>query len=432
MGLGNIMYGWACDLFPINRSLTGNGVRKTLNYIKEILPELQIKEVNSGDNYFDWTIPKEWDITEAYIEDENGNIIVDFIDNNLHVMGYSLPIDLYLTLEELNPHIYSLVDLPDAIPYITSYYEENWGFCMSQNQRDTLKEGMYHVVIKSRLFDGVMNYGEIVLSGKSDKEILLSTYICHPSMANNEISGPVVTIQLVKWLKEIKNRNYTYRIIFIPETIGAIVYLAKDDMYKHLSKNVIAGFQITCVGDNNSISFMPSRYGNTYADAVARYVLDNSNNSYLEFSFLDRASDERQWCSPGIDLPVVSLMRTKYGEYEEYHTSLDNLNYISKEGLELGYLNIKNCLDIIEQNCVYKLLILGEPQLGKRNLYPTISMVGSKFKTKAMMNVLAYSDGKNSVLDIAKIIKVEFKEVLRISKMFENIEILKKLEYFEK
>jgi aminopeptidase-like protein len=423
--IGEEMYKWAVDLFPINRSLTGAGVRETLAYIKDILPELELKSIKSGERVFDWTVPQEWNISEAYIENENGEKIIDFKVNNLHVVGYSEPVDKWVELTELNTNLHSLPNQPDAIPYITSYYNRNWGFCLTDVQRKSLPEGQYHVVIKSNFKDGVLNYGEAYFEGEEKKEIFLSTYICHPSMANNEISGPVVATQLAKWIKCQVKPRHSYRMIFIPETIGAIVYLSINDNYKYLKDNVIAGFQLTCVGDNRDVSYIPSKNGNTLTDEVTEYVLSNYIKKYTRYSFLERGSDERQWCSPGIDLPVVSLIRTKYGVYPEYHTSLDDLTLINPEGLEGAFNNIKLCLEILELNKYYKAVVLCEPQLGKRGLYPNISTVNTKAKVKAMMNLLIYADGKLSLLQIAEIIKEDFFKCSEIAELLLKEGLLK-------
>ena len=263
------MYKWAQDLFPIYRCLTGKGVRETLTYIKNIVPDLTINEINSEEKVFDWVVPEEWELIDAYIENEKGEKILDIQNSNLHVWGYSISVDDYLTLEELKSKIITREDLPDAIPYVTTYYEKKWGFCMSHNQYKNLTNEKYHVVINSRHFKGVLNYGEIIIEGNCKSEILLSTYICHPSMANNEISGPVVTTALINWLKEEK-REYTYRILFLPETIGPIAYLSKNDNYKYLNNHVIGGFQITCCGDDNTVSFLTTKYKNTYIEKVVK------------------------------------------------------------------------------------------------------------------------------------------------------------------
>ncbi|WP_373056143.1 DUF4910 domain-containing protein [Zunongwangia sp. H14] len=417
--IGQVMYGWATDLFPVNRSLTGEGVRETLNYFKSIIPELEIKSVPSGYKAFDWTVPDEWEIEEAYIKNQEGERIIDFKENNLHVVGYSEPVDKRLDLKELNEYLYSLPEQPDAIPYVTSYYKKRWGFCLPETQRKELKPGQYHVVIKSRFKQGVLNYAEIVLPGKSKEEIFLSSYVCHPSMANNELSGPVVTIALAQWLKTLNQREYTYRIVLVPETIGSIVYISKN--LKELKNNVFAGFNITCIGDNRCFSYLPSRKGSTLSDEVALHVLQHTAPGFRKYSWLDRGSDERQYCAPGVDLPLATIMRSKYGEYPEYHTSLDNLNLISPEGLQGGFNALKKALSIIENNKILKSTVFCEPQLGKRGLYPTISVKGSANEARKMMNFISYCDGQHSLLQIAQKIGEPVWELYEImEKLLEN------------
>jgi aminopeptidase-like protein len=420
--IGETLYSWAKDLFPLCRSLTGPGVRDTLKYLKNIIPELQIHSVPSGTKAFDWVVPDEWTIRDAYIADQSGKRIIDFKSHNLHVMGYSSPVDEWMTLDELSPHLYSLPNQPDAIPYITSYYESRWGFCLTEKQRQTLSSGMYHVVIDSELKPGVLNYGEMVLKGEEESEILLSTYICHPSMANNELSGPVVTTALANWINSLKNRRYTYRIIFIPETIGSIVYLSKH--YEAMKKNTKAGFVVTCVGDDNAYSFLPSRMGNTLSDRVAQQVLKYKVNDFSTYSYLDRGSDERQYCSPLIDLPIASVMRTKYGSYPEYHTSLDNLDFISPEGLQGAYAVIKECLAVLEVNYCYRVKVPCEPQLGKRGLYPTISTLDSSNQVRVMLDFLAYADGKLDLLQIAELINADILECAKIAQTLKEHDLV--------
>jgi aminopeptidase-like protein len=399
--IGDEIYKFAKELWPINRSITGEGVRETLRIISGHLPKLKIKSVLSGMQVFDWTIPDEWHVSEAYIITPEGKKICDFSINNLHLVGYSIPFRGRMKLEELQKHLHSLPEQPNAIPYITSYYEERWGFCLTQEERDFLDDGEYEVVIDSKLFTGQLNYGELIFPGESDQEVFLSTYICHPSMANNELSGITVATYLAKWLSELKLRRYTYRLVFIPETIGSIAYLSKN--YINLKKKVVAGFNISCVGDERSYSYLPSRNGNTISDKVAKHVLKWIDPGYTSYTWLDRGSDERQYCAPGIDLPIASILRTKYGEYPEYHTSLDNLdNVVTPKGLDGGYWALRRALELIENNNIYKVNVLCEPQLGKRGLYPTLSTKKSASDVKTMMNLLSFCDGEHSLVDIAE------------------------------
>lgn len=410
--VGSYMYDLCRELFPICRSLTGDGVRQSLEILKRHLPELDINSVPSGTECFDWVVPPEWNIRDAYIIDPDGKKIVDFKQSNLHVVGYSTPVDQFMELDELDPHLYSLPNQPDAIPYITSYYKERWGFCLTHDQRQTLKPGRYRVVIDSVLAAGELNYGELVLPGETDEEIFLSTYVCHPSMANNELSGPAVTTFLAKWLKTVPNRRYTYRIVFIPETIGSIVYLSKH--LKHLQKNVVAGFVLSCTGDDRDYSYLASRYGDSLADKVATHALKHMHPGFKSYSFLDRGSDERQYCSPGVDLPMCSIMRTKYGCYPEYHTSLDNLDLVSAAGLQGAYEVYQKCFECLERNETLQVSVCCEPQLGKRGLYPTTSSVDTKSIVADMMNLLAYCDGTMTLLEISELIEVKMWDMFPI------------------
>ena len=289
--------------------------------------------MQTGTQVFDWSIPKEWRVRKAWIKKPNGEIICDFSKNNLHLVGYSIPVQKKMSLSQLNEHLYSLPDQPTAIPYITSYYKERWGFCLTENERKTLVEGDYEVFIDSELFEGSLTYGELIIPGSLEKEIFLSTYICHPSMANNELSGPCVTTYIAKWIEDLKKRRFTYRIIFVPETIGSITYLSKNlDVMK---KSIICGFNVSCIGDDRAYSFIPSRNGKTISDFVGRHILKWIDKNFVEYKWTDRGSDERQYCAPFIDLPVASIMRTKYGSYDEYHTSLDDLDFISDKCMGL-------------------------------------------------------------------------------------------------
>ncbi len=424
--IGNDIYNFACKLWPLNRSLTGEGLRETLKQISNHLPNLIIKSVKSGTKVFDWIVPSEWHVSEAYIIDPDGKKICDFANNNLHLVGYSMPFNKKLSLKDLQKNLYSLPAKPDAIPYVTSYYEKKWGFCLTHKQRENLKEGEYHVIIDSKIFSGQLNYGELILPGKIDKEIFISTYICHPSMANNELSGPTVTTYLAKWLKELPNRYYTYRFIFIPETIGSITYLSNN--FKHLKNKVVAGYNVSCVGDDRSYSYLPSRNGNTISDKVAKHVLKCIAPNYKSYSWLDRGSDERQYCAPGIDLPIASILRTKYGEYPEYHTSLDNLkNVVTPKGLDGGYWALRKALELLEKNKTYKYNILCEPQLVKRGFYSDVSSKKSEAELRIIKNFLSFCDGEHTLLDIAEKINLpawelyEFTEKLVSQKLISEI-----------
>ena len=405
MSIGQEMYDLCVKMFPYCRSITGNGVRKTLGTLKEVYDNIKIYEVPSGTQVFDWTVPKEWNIRDAWIKNSAGEKIIDFNNTNLHVMGYSLPLDREVSLDELKKMIYTQPDQPDVIPYVTSYYKERSGFCMTETQKQSLPDDTYHVYIDS------------------EEEILLSTYVCHPSMANNELSGPSVTIHLAKWLSSLKKRRYTYRIVFIPETIGSITYLSRNlDIMK---KNTIAGFNISCVGDDRTFSYISSRYGTTLADRVAKNVLDFYYPDYKKYTFLNRGSDERQYNAPGVDLPVCAICRSKYGEYPEYHTSKDNLELISPSGLDGAYQVYQQCIQVLEANYHYQIQCLCEPQLGKRGLYPTISQKGSYDEIRAMTNFIAYADGSNDLIDISNIIGEPAVSLLPIIDKLQNNDLLK-------
>ncbi len=411
---GKRMHELVTRLFPLCRSITGNGVRETLRIVKEFIP-LTLHEIPSGTRAFDWVVPKEWNITSAWIRDSKGNTVVDFADNNLHVISYSLPVDTHLSLAELKKHLHSIPEQPEAIPYVTSYYKEQWGFCMAHRALQALTDDTYYVFIDSTLAPGSLTYGELLLPGKSEKEVFLSTYICHPSMANNELSGPAVTTELVRWLMGVP-RRYTYRVVFIPETIGSIVYLSKN--LDAMQKNIIAGFNITCVGDDRAYSYLPSRSGTTRADMVARRVLQARHPEFVRYSFFDRGSDERQYCSPGVDLPVVSVMRSKYGTYPEYHTSLDDLRLVTPSGLQGGFDVLKECIEWIERNRTYRAAQLGEPQLVKHGLYPTIVDVEGNVSTdmqrlQNLQDVLMYADGNHDVPTMAEMLNVPEADIQR-------------------
>lgn len=414
--IGHRMHGWARDLFPICRSLTGPGVRETLAYFQKLLPGLTMHEVPSGTEAFDWTVPPEWTIRDAWVENEHGERIIDFKRHNLHVLGYSAPIDTWLELDELQKHLYSLPDQPDAIPYITSYYSRRWGFCLTHNEREALKPGRYRAVVDADLKPGVLNYAELLIPGETQDEVFLSTYVCHPSMANNELSGPVVTTAIAQWIAALPRRRYSYRIVFIPETIGSIVYLSRN--LDHLKRHVKAGFNVSCIGDDRGYSYLPSRAGDTLSDRAARHALEHIDASYTRYTWLDRGSDERQYCSPGVDLPMATIMRSKYGRYPEYHTSLDDLTLVTPTGLEGGFRALQTAIAAVERNVTPMVTVLCEPQLGKRGLYPTLSTKETGAQVATMMGLLTYADGKHDLLQIAEILHVPIARLAEILEPF--------------
>lgn len=424
---GKEIYDFAGELFPICRSITGEGTRETLRLIKNKINEhterdLTICEVPSNSTVFDWTIPKEWCIRDGYIENESHEKIIDFKKNNLHILGYSTPVDEWVDLEELKKHIYTEPSQPEAIPYVTSYYKERFGFCMSENMLKSLKDGKYHMFIDSELFEGSLSYGELIIKGNTDKEVLISTYVCHPSMANNECSGPALSTWLIKYIdslsKSSKGLKYTYRFVFIPETIGSITYLSKN--LPVMKEKTIAGFNLSCVGDNRTYSIVHSRYANTYADKVLNNVLKFVAD-FKSYSFLNRGSDERQYNAPGVDLPVVTYCRSKYCEYPEYHTSLDTMDLVSKEGFAGSYNVMTQVINVLENNTFCKMKVLCEPQLGKRGLYPSISRKGTYDAVKSLTDFIAYADGRNDLIDISEIINVPVSELIPIKdKLYDN------------
>ncbi len=402
--VGNRMYALAGRMFPICRSITGDGFRKSLKILCEEVPDIKIYEVPSGTPVFDWTVPKEWNIRGGGIYRLNGDKVIDFKDSNLHVLGYSLPVNEVVSKKELLEHLYTQPNQPDLIPYVTSFYKERWGFCMSENQKNSLSDENYKVIIDSDFREGSLTYGELIIPGESKEEILITSYLCHPSMANNELSGPVVLVELMKYVQQLKKRRYSYRFVINPETIGSITYLSRN--LEILQKNVVAGFVLSCVGDNRTYSYIESKYGNTLADRVLQNVLKFHFPDYKRYSFLKRGSDERQYNSAGVDLPVCGFCRSKYEEYSEYHTSADNMDLISPEGLQGAYDVMEKVINTLENNYYYKMKCMGEPQLGKRGLYPTVSQKGKYCDVKATTHFIAYADGKNDLIDISNRIGV--------------------------
>lgn len=418
----NRFYELGKKLFPINRSITGKGTLKSLKLISKNFKKFKIKKIQSGKKVFDWKIPPEWNVEEAYILDKNNQKIIDFKSNNLHLVGYSKNTKLILTKNKLLKKLHSLKKKPNAIPYITSYYKKYWGFCVSENfkkeiQRKYKPKDKFKICINSKFNkNGFLNYGEYLLKGKVDKEILISTYICHPSMANNELSGPIVSMSLISYFSKLNN-YYSIRFLFIPETIGSIAYIFKN--LKNLKKNVFCGYNISCIGDEMNHSYILSKNKNSPSDEALLLAYKKLKIKPLEFSFLERGSDERQYNSPGVDLGITSVSRTKYGEYKEYHTSLDNFNLVTKKGIRGGFNVIKKAIEIIQSKKYPKNLILCEPFLTKRKLYPTLS--GSEkinIDTSNILDFLQFSDEKNSLEKISKLIKVN---INKINKIYKNL-----------
>ena len=412
MSEGKSMYDLAVRLFPICRSITGDGFRQSLGIIREQVPEMLVFEVPSGTEVFDWTVPKEWNIRGGWIRRKNGETVIDFSNSNLHVLGYSLPIHLLVNRDELLEHIYTQPEQPDWIPYVTSYYKERWGFCMTEHQKEQLTDEEYEVFIDSTLADGSLTYGELIVPGETDEEIFFSTYLCHPSMANNELSGPCLMTALIKYVQSLPKRRYTYRFIIVPETIGSITYLSRN--LKSMQQHVKAGFVLSCVGDDRTYSMVSTKYEDTLADRVLRNVLHYHYPDYIRYSFMKRASDERQYGSAGVGLPVCAFCRSKYHEYPEYHTSADNLSVISPEGLQGSYDVMVKVINALEYNRHYQMTCPCEPQLGKRGLYPTISQKGTYAAFRAMQHFTAYADGRNDLIAISEIIGTPVDQLIPI------------------
>ncbi len=402
-------------LWPLNRSLTGNGNRKTLEILSEIVP-FHREEVPSGTICYDWTVPPEWNVKEAWVKNSKGEILVDYSRNNLHLMGYSIPFKGRLSYNELKEHLYFLEDQPNAIPYRTSYYSPRWGFCLTYNQFLSLDPGEeYEVFIDSTLDPhGAMTVAEIAIEGKSAKEFVFSSYICHPSMANNELSGPLVLCYLYDQIKRnISAPQYTYRFLLMPETIGSIWYISHH--FDALKQNVLGGMILTCIGDKAPYTLKKSREGNGILEEVTEYIAKRRYADAKIIDFFPLGSDERQYCSPGVNLPFCSLMRSTYGTYKEYHTSLDNKHYISFESIEQSIYDLLDVVRILENNAIYyNQFPMCEPQLGKRGLYPTISAPDARNRINdAMMWILNYSDGNHTLFEILKKSALTLDDVLQ-------------------
>lgn len=393
------IYQLISSLFPICRSITGDGVRKTLNILRKHIP-LEVHEVPSGTEVFDWTVPREWNIRDAYIKNSQGEKILDFSASNLHVVNYSVPVHCKLSLEELKEHLFSLPDRPDWVPYRTSYYKESWGFCLSHRQYQALQDDEYEVRIDSLLEDGHLTYGEYFLKGESSEEVLISCHICHPSLANDNLSGIAIAVFLAKHLSQ-QPRRYSYRFLFIPGTIGSITWLCLNEAQVTKIKH---GLVLTCLGDSGSFTYKKSRQDSAEIDQVVAHVLQHSAKNHQVIDFFPYGYDERQYCSPGFNLPVGCLMRSPHGSFPEYHTSADNLDFVQPKCLAESFSIISSVLQTLEKNKTYlNQNPKGEPRLGKRGLYRAIGgQSEEQLNELALLWVLNLSDGQNSLLAISK------------------------------
>ncbi len=444
--IGNEMFQLMEELYPICRSITGDGVRQTLEILKKEIP-IQIHEIPTGEKVFDWTIPKEWNIKDAYIIDPSGKKIVDFKESNLHILNYSIPINQKISLSELKKHIHTIPEKPNVIPYVTSYYSENWGFCMTHNNFLNLKEGEYEIVIDSKLEKGNLTYGEFFIPGKSEFEILLSCYVCHPSMCNDNLSGVVLLTEIAKYIKNIKN-NYSIRFIFVPETIGAITWIKQNE--ENLTK-IKHGLVATCIGDSGKFTYKRSRQGDSEIDETVIRILKKSKLNFKIVDFFPWGSDERQFCSPGFNLPIGSLMRSMYGtkDFPEYHTSADNLEFINKKSLKESFVKYLEIIESLEENFsgkdidkkeknmnrnskIYQNLIQKcEPQLGKRGIYRILGGQNNNFEKRkdefAIFWVLNLSDGTHSLKDISVRSNISLKLIEKAADILIEKNLLKKL-----
>jgi len=444
------------QLFPICRSITGSGVRKSLNILKQIT-DFEIHEIASGTKCFDWEVPNEWNIKDAFIEDSEGKKIVDFQENNLHVVNYSIPIDSIMTFNELKHHLHMLPDMPTAIPYRTSYYKREWGFCLKHEQFKKMNTNSnFHVVVNSSLTKGSMSIGEYFIQGEYKSEFIFSTYCCHPSMANDNLSGMILWILLLKFLKS-KKTKFSYRFTIMPETIGTIAYLSKNE--NHLS-NLRAGFVLSCVGGPGSFSYKSSFLENHLIDQIVVNTLEQLKIDFVQFPFVPRGSDERQFSSPGFRIPIGLLCKDKFHEYDNYHTSLDDLDFISESSILstfLIYVRIIDALEQIDESMIISNNVSNnvsqkskypffrslnpkcEPMLSKKNLYPSIGgslkhivsknekSVTTEKNLELLLNILFYSDGKTSIESIASKSSMSENEILIESENLTQLNLLEKI-----
>lgn len=422
--IGEEMWQVMVDLYPICRSITGDGVRDTLKIIGELIP-LKVTEVATGTKVFDWNIPREWNIKDAYIKNSKGEKIIDFKKSNLHVLNYSVPVQKRVSLGELKEHLFTLPEHPDWIPYRTSYYDEEWGFCLSHRQFMGLKDDEYEVIIDSSLKDGHLTFGECIVKGEKQEEVLISCHICHPSMCNDNLSGLVVSAFLAKYLSQIPLR-FTYRFLFIPVTIGSITWLALNESNIPLIKH---GLVAVNLGDSGKFTYKKSRNGNSETDQAVINVLKTSGKEYQIIDFFPYGYDERQYCSPGFDLPIGCLMRTPHGQFTEYHTSADNLEFVQPQYLAESFSIYSSVLHVLENNSKYlNQNPKCEPQLGRRGIYQKIAgHSDGKTRQLAMLWVLNLSDGNHTLLDILDRSGLEFSLIREVADVLIECDLLSKV-----
>ena len=410
------------ELYPICRSITGDGVRETLRIIGQRI-SLEMREVPSGTKVFDWTVPLEWNVSDAYVMNGAGQRVIDFQSHNLHLMGYSVPVRKKMSLEELRPHLFSLPAYPEWIPYRTSYYKENWGFCIRHADFERLSDGEYDVVIDSTLHSGSLTYGEFYLPGEVSDEILVSCHVCHPSLCNDNLSGIAVAVKLAETLAA-RSRRYSYRFLFIPGTIGSITWLAQNEQ---AVSRIRHGLVLTGVGDAGNVTYKKSRQGNTEIDWAMMHVLKHSGETHAIIDFSPYGYDERQYCSPGFNLPVGCFMRTPHGQYPEYHSSADNLDLIRSESLARSYVSCLKVFELLEGNRVYvNQNPRCEPQLGRRGLYRAVAgQQESQSRELALLWVLNMSDGGHTLLDIAERADLSFGQIQSAAEALVEVGLLK-------
>lgn len=417
--VGDEIYSVIRELYPLCRSITGNGVRETLSIIKKQIP-LQIHEIPTGTQVLDWTVPREWNISDAYVKDSRGDRVIDFQTSNLHVVNYSVPIKRRMSLAELRSHLFTLPDHPDWIPYRTSYYQENWGFCLSHKNLMEMQDGEYEVCIDSSLEPGFLTYGEYVLPGQSSDEVLLSCHICHPSLCNDNLSGIALLSILAKYLGQISLR-YSYRFLFIPSTIGSIAWLSLNE---HQLWKIKHGLVIAGAGDPGKLTYKKTRRGDAEVDKTVLHILKNSGQDFTVLAFYPYGYDERQFCSPGFNLPVGCLSRTPHGGYPEYHTSADNLDFVRPQYLADTLLQSVGVISVLENNKTYvNQNPKGEPQLGRRGLYRGYPHGG--VDDLALLWVLNMSDGSHALLDIAERAGIAFADVKKAAEALMESNLLK-------